>query len=88
MSNFKNISSFHQDTSEIIQSLKPLEPRLQLAAAMETGCPDKAQRLARLVIKQSALKRGQKGLHFKTFRKLLADLKRTANRLRRAGALA
>ena len=75
-------------TRKLVEALRPLENRLQLAAAMETGCPNKAERLAQMVLWQSARRRGRAGLRANPARKLLRDLRTTAARMRRAGVLA
>ena len=88
MSNIRKVTPNTQNITKILDGLKPLEPRLQLAAAMETGCPVKAERLTTYVMRQSAMRRGAAGLKRRPAHKLLADMSKYARRLKRAGVLA
>lgn len=88
MSNIKKVNPNTTETQTIIKALNVHKNRVQLTAALETGCPRKARTLARYVIRQTARRFGARTLSKGTSRFLISQVTTTAQRLRRQGVLA
>jgi len=88
MSKVKKVNPNKSETQTIIRALSVHRHRVQLTAALETGCPRKARALTRYVIRQTARQFGAQSLSKGTSRILIRQVTKMADRLRRQGALA
>ena len=88
MVNIRKVQKQTPSLKSLVRALRPHEPRLQLAAALETGDPQRARRLTAYVLRQSARRRGAKGLQENPARKLHRDMKTLVAQLKANGALA
>ena len=75
-------------TNSIIKALSVHRPRIQLAAAMETGCTVKAKALARHVLEQASRRLETSAIGKGTSGYLLRQVRLTAQAWRAQGVLA